>query len=86
MTTEPIRDWLEPGAPEPKWEWPRSDRPPLPVMGKSELFITEESAAQVANVTYATDVDAGNRILDIRSRAPTVDPDEKWEGVGTSDP
>jgi hypothetical protein len=86
MSTQPIRDWQEdPEGPVPAWEWPRADRPPLPVMGRSELFITEESAAQVANTFRSTDADENNRILDIESRAPTVDPKEKWQGDGTSD-
>lgn len=87
MNTKPLRDWLEPGAPEPRWEWPTADHPPLPAMGERALFITEESAAQVANVFSPTDVDeSGDRTLEIVSRAPTVDPAEKWEGDDSSDP
>jgi hypothetical protein len=86
MSTTSLRDWQDdPEAPAPAWEWPTADRPPLPVMGERDLFITEESAAQVANVFRSTDADADNRIVDIKSRAPTVDPAEKWKGDGTSD-
>ncbi len=86
MSGTSLRDWQEnPEAPPPAWEWPTSGRPPLPVMGERELFITEESAAQVANVFRSSDADAANAIVDIKSRAPTVDPEEKWKGDGTSD-
>ena len=86
MSNKILRDWLDdPEAPTPPWEWPTAARPPLPVIGETELFVNEESAAQVANVFSATDVDAVNRGKDIKSRGPTVDPDVKWQGTDSSD-
>ncbi len=80
-----LRDWQDdPEAPPPAWEWPTSKQPP-PVMGERDLFITEESAAQVANTYRSTDADATRPITDIKSRAPTVDPAEKWQGDSSSD-
>lgn len=87
MPTKPLRDWQDdPEAPPPPWEWPSADRPPPPVMGERELFITEESAAQVANTYRSSDADDDNRIREIKSRAPTVDPAQKWQGDESSDP
>ena len=87
MSTKPLRDWQDdPEAPAPAWEWPTADRPPLPVMGETTLFITQESAAQVANLYRSSDTDEDARIMEVKSRAPTVDPALKWEGDDSSDP
>jgi len=86
MTTKPAtkqRDSASPGHTASEWKWPKSD---LPVMGHSELYITQESAAQVANVFASTDVDRQGKIREVKGEAPVEEQPEKWTGVSTSDP
>jgi hypothetical protein len=64
-------------------EWHESP----PVTGKSELFITDESAAQVANVNRPYDADPATEPREVKSEAPREpDPAEKWDGDSSSDP
>jgi hypothetical protein len=58
---------------------------PLPVMGKNTLFVSEESVGHVENFYEPSDTDQKKKIRKIESQAPTVDPDEKWVGDGSSD-
>ena len=71
-------------------ERPKSQSPakrePLPVIGKSVLFVSEESVGHVGNFHQSSDTDRQKRIRKIEAQAPTVDPDEKWFGDATSDP
>lgn len=69
-----------------KWPWPVEGREPPPVMGKSRLFITEESAAHVANVHGSFDTDRGRKIREVKGEAPRDEHPDKWTGVATSDP
>ena len=63
----------------------RAKREPPPVMGKNVLFISEESVGHVGNFHQSSDTDRHKKIRKIESQAPTVDPQEKWLGDGTSD-
>jgi hypothetical protein len=55
------------------------------VMGKNTLFVSEESVGHVENFYEPSDTDQKKKIRKIESQAPTVDPDEKWVGDGSSD-
>jgi hypothetical protein len=63
----------------------QAKREPPPVMGKNVLFISEESVGHVGNFHQSSDTDRQKKIRKIESQAPTVDPQEKWLGDGTSD-
>jgi hypothetical protein len=65
---------------------PETKREPPPVMGKTVLFVGEESIGHVENFAQSSDTDRKNRIRKIVSEAPVVDPNDKWFGDGSSDP
>jgi hypothetical protein len=68
-----------------KWPWPTEGREPPPVMGRNRLFITEESAAHVANVHSSFDTARGGRMREVDSEAPYDEHPAKWTGDATSD-
>lgn len=61
---------------------PKPGRQAPPVMARNRLYVTEESAAQVANVQGSTDADQRRKIRVIDSQAPL--PDEAPEEPGAA--